>query len=151
MSSLVRTLKLAVSSNKEVESPSAQASPVALNQTRSGSIAASASFSDFSLSTRNDVENEYSADRRPPSTSRRHSLEEFLPVSPRWLRNPYFLSSEAPAPTAAIAIPAVGGSAHASQASNNADQAQTIPRRREGKISGMDYYDYCELIRSSSL
>lgn len=63
MSSLVRTLKRAVSSGKEAETPSAQGLPAALNQTRSGGIAASASFSDFSLSTHNDGEQELAVSR----------------------------------------------------------------------------------------
>lgn len=107
----------------------------------------SPSFNDFSLCAQDDALEFQGGgggedDKQRQSLSARSSLDSSqLPLSPRWN---YILGTQTSAP---MKIPQQGTPAQ------NKDQqsAKTLPRQPEGKIGGMSYHDYCDLIRSCSL
>lgn len=108
------------------------------------SVKASPSFNDFSLCAHDDAENEYTGVSQSLSPTSRSSLEvERQPPSPRFAY--MFGQSSSPRQIPQKAAPM--------QSIQSQDQkgAQTLPRQPEGKIGGMSYHDYCDLIRSCSL
>jgi hypothetical protein len=106
------------------------------------SIAKNPSFSDFSMCAHDDAE-EFSG-QQAQSLSARSSLDERQPLSPRWT---YILGTQ---PSEPRKIPQKAAPNQAAQ-TQELKTAKTLPRQPEGKIGGMSYHDYCDLIRSCSL
>lgn len=133
MTSLVNSLKKAVSL-KEADGASPKAS---------GLLPASPSFSDFSLCTHTDAADEYHGNRlESQPSSVRSSLDVDPPSSsPRWS---YMFGTANSAPRE------IAKGQGSTLKSSTSDVAQSLPRSQEGKIGGMSYYDYCDLIRTSS-